>query len=158
MCSLEGCGCNNPFPSLLHLPGAWAASPLQRASQGIELGRIWVHQSPLACLKCCPALVMLWPFLPQCGSQGGKWGRAGAEPLLLPVLCLEHIPAGSGVCTIPQPQKQLPCNTGGKWRPGMCNFSPSQPAIAAGSMLWISRTVLQGEFQQHCSVGTSTGN
>lgn len=131
MCSLKGCGYNNPSPSLLHLPGAWVSSLLQRASQGRKTGKdpsasvvSLLIKSPLTCLKGCPALVLvlMWPFYPSLHHRGNR-GRAGAQPwtLLLPVLCpryQEHIPAGSGVCTHPQkpshgPRNRYPVAQGG---------------------------------------------
>lgn len=92
MCSLKGCGYNNPSPTLLHLPGAWVASPLQQASQGGKTDPSASESEMLPCLGFGADVA----FLPQAGSQGGKWGRAGAEPQ--PILL---IPAASRVCTHP---------------------------------------------------------
>lgn len=70
------------------------ASPLQQASQG---GKTDPSESEmLPCLGFGADVALL----PQAGSQGVKWGRAGAEPQ--PVLL---IPAGSGVCTHPTAPK-----------------------------------------------------
>lgn len=125
--------------------------PSRGLHMGEKLGRIQVHQSPLACLKCCPALdlVLVWPFLPQFGSQGGKWGRAGAEPLLLPVLCLwywEPIPAGSGVCTHPTAPKKLPCSTGGNKDQECATFLPASQQLLLDQCCVLAGLCYKGSF------------
>lgn len=176
MCSLKGCGYNNPSPSLLRLPGAWVASLLQKASQGRKTGKDpsasvvplvrkvhWpVWKAALPWIWCwCGLFTPVW-------LTGRKLGQSWSTALNPPAPGAVPAVPGAHPCwqwglhtspeTTPQPQKRVPCGTGRKLRPGTWNFSPTQPAIAAGSMPCISRTVLQGEFQQHCSVGTSTGN